>query len=136
VTTIKLVTTNNHEPPTHLVFHLLCYCAANATSSYLSTCICDRESRSSELSSSSILHRKRANKFFRSDLRDCSLASSHSLSCLIYLFVGRAKSHRLQCELRQADRRRQRTASLVRFILSNHVLPIGCVDLHRHDFAR
>jgi hypothetical protein len=48
----------------------------------------------------------------------------------------RAEGRRLQRKLHQADRRRQGTASHVRFFLSNHVLHIGYVDLLRHDFAR
>jgi hypothetical protein len=51
-------------------------------------CIYDRESRSLKLSSSTI--RERTNKIFESDLHDCSLASSSSVSWLIYLFVERA----------------------------------------------
>jgi hypothetical protein len=47
-----------------------------------------------------------------------------------------AEGHRLQRELRQADRHRQGTASHVRFLLSNHILHIRYVDLRRHDFAR
>jgi hypothetical protein len=53
-------------------------------------CIYDRESRSLKLSSSTILNRERTNKIFESDLHDCSLASSSSVSWLIYLFVERA----------------------------------------------
>jgi hypothetical protein len=64
VATTKLVTTYNHEPPTHLGFHLLSYYTTKATSSRSSTCICDRESRSLKLSSSVILHRERENKVF------------------------------------------------------------------------
>jgi hypothetical protein len=48
----------------------------------------------------------------------------------------RAEGHRLQCELRQVDHRRQETASHVQFILLNHVLHIGYIDIHRHVFAR
>jgi hypothetical protein len=33
------------------------------------------------------------------------------------------------------DRRRQRTISHVRFILSNHILHIEYVDLRRHEFV-
>jgi hypothetical protein len=53
-----------------------------------STCIYDWESRSSEVSSSTILHRERVNKVLWSDLHDCSLTSSSFSSRLIYLFVG------------------------------------------------
>jgi hypothetical protein len=55
---------DNHEPPTHLGFHLLCCYAAKATSSWSSMCICDRESRSLEPSSLVILHQERVNKIF------------------------------------------------------------------------
>jgi hypothetical protein len=48
----------------------------------------------------------------------------------------RAVGRRLQRELCQADHRRQRTASQVWFLLSNHVLPIAFFDLRRHDFAK
>jgi hypothetical protein len=61
-----------------------------AISSRLSTCIYDRENRSSELSSSTILYRERVNKVFGNDLRGLSLAFLSSSSQLIYLFVRRA----------------------------------------------
>jgi hypothetical protein len=48
----------------------------------------------------------------------------------------RAEGHHLQRELRQVDRCRQGTTSHVQFLLSNQILPIGYVDLYRHDFAR
>jgi hypothetical protein len=48
----------------------------------------------------------------------------------------RTEGHRLQRELRQADRRRQETASYIRFLLLNHVLHIKYVHLCRYDFAR
>jgi hypothetical protein len=48
----------------------------------------------------------------------------------------RAKGHRLQRELCQADRHHQGTSNRVRFVLSNHVLHIEYVDLRRYDFAR
>jgi hypothetical protein len=51
-----------------------------------------------------------------------------------------ANDRRLQRELHQANRRLHliviKTASHIRFLLSNHVLPIGYVDLCRYDFAR
>jgi hypothetical protein len=46
------------------------------------------------------------------------------------------EGHRLQRELRQADRHRQETANHVWFLLSNHILHIEYVYLRRHDFAR
>jgi hypothetical protein len=55
---------NNHEPPMHLGLCLLRYCATKATASRSLICICDRESRSLEPSSSMILHRERMNKVF------------------------------------------------------------------------
>jgi hypothetical protein len=128
---------NNHEPPMHLVFCLLrCY-AAKATSFRSSMCICDRERRSSEPSSSVILHRESANKVF-------GKRSSRLLTCFFKFFITArlplrwtcAEGHRLQCELCQADHHHQGTASQVRFLLLNHVLPIRYVVLRRHDFAR
>jgi hypothetical protein len=52
------------------------------------------------------------------------------------LHQTRVEGHRLQRELRQADRHHQRTASHVQFLLSNYVLHVKSVDLRRHDFAR
>jgi hypothetical protein len=48
------------------------------------------------------------------------------------------EGHRLQRELRQTERRlhRQEITSHVQFLLSNHVLHIKYIDLHRHDFDR
>jgi hypothetical protein len=86
---MKVVAQNNDEPPTHLCLRLIRCCAAKASSSCSSMCICDRESRSLELSFSAILHRERANKVFGSDIHDCSLASSSSSPRLVYLFVDR-----------------------------------------------
>jgi hypothetical protein len=79
--------TQSHE--SHIGFCLLCWCVVNATLSRSSTCIYDRESRSLELSSSSILHRERTNKVFGNILCDCSIASLRSSLRLIYLFVRR-----------------------------------------------
>jgi hypothetical protein len=89
----------------HLVFHLHRCCAAKATSSCLSTCICDRECRSLESSSSVILHHERVNKIF-------GKRSSWLLTHVFKFFITahlplqqlRAEGHRLQHELRQADR--------------------------------
>jgi hypothetical protein len=53
----------------------------------------------------------------------------------MYLFIGRAPRVTAFNELCQADRRRQGTASHVQFLLSNHVLLIGYVDLRRHNFV-
>jgi hypothetical protein len=64
VATTELARTNNHEPPTHLGFHLLRCDTAKAISSCLSMYICDRESRSLELSSLVILHWESVNKVF------------------------------------------------------------------------
>jgi hypothetical protein len=69
---------------------------------------------SPKLLSSTILHWERVNK----------------------VFGTRAEGHRLQRELRQADRRRQGTASHIWFLLSNHVLHIEYADKRRHDFVR
>jgi hypothetical protein len=46
------------------------------------------------------------------------------------------EDRRLQCELRQANRRRQVTASHVLFLILNYVLHIEYVDLRRHNFTR
>jgi hypothetical protein len=102
---MELATTNDHEPPTHLGFCLLCCCATKTTSSRSSTCICDRESRSLEPSSSTILHRERANKVF-------GKRSSRLLARFFKFFImahlplrrTRVEGHRLQRKLRQADR--------------------------------
>jgi hypothetical protein len=44
------------------------------------------------------------------------------------------EGRRLQREL--CRHRHQGTVSHIQFLISNHVLPIGYVDLHRHSFAR
>jgi hypothetical protein len=108
VTATKIVTKiNSHENTNTSRFHRFCCCAAEATSSRSSTCICDRESRSPESSSSAILHhRKRANKIF-------GKRSSRLLTRFIKFFTtarlplcrSRADDHRLQRELCQDDRR-------------------------------
>jgi hypothetical protein len=90
----------------HLVFCLLRCCAAKATSSRLSTCIGDQKSRSPESSSSVILDRERANKVF-------GTRSSRLLTRFIMFFIMAhlplhrtcTEGHRLQHELRHADRR-------------------------------
>jgi hypothetical protein len=89
----------------HLVFHLHRCCATKATSSRSSTCICDRESRSLEPSSSAILHQDRANKVF-------GKRSSRLLARIFKFFVTahlplhqmRVEGHRVQHELCRADR--------------------------------
>jgi hypothetical protein len=137
VTATERVTTKNHEPPTHLVFHLLRCCAAKTTLSPSSTCIYDQECRYPKPSFSAILHRERTNKVFGKQ-------SSQLLARFFKFFITahlplcrtRAKSRRFQRELRQADHHRQGTASHVRFLLSNHVLHIEYVDLRRHNFAK
>jgi hypothetical protein len=101
----RVTITSRHEPPAHLVFLLLRCCADMATSSRSSTCICDRESRSPEPSSSAILHQEMVNKVF-------GKRSSRLLACSFKFFTTarlplrrtRAEGHRLQCNLRQADR--------------------------------
>jgi hypothetical protein len=122
---------NNHEPPTHLVSHLI-RCSVKATSSCSSTCIYNWESRSLEPSYSVILHRERVNKIFRKQ-------SSRLLECLFKFFITarlpfhrtHVDGHHLQRELRQANRHRQGTISHIRFLQSNHVLLIGYVNLRR-----
>jgi hypothetical protein len=102
-----------------------------------STCICDRESMSLKSSSSAILHRERANKVF-GKRSSRLLARFFKFFITAHLLLHRtcAEGRRLQCKFRQADHRHQGTASHVWFLLSNHVLPIGYIDLRRHDFAR
>jgi hypothetical protein len=95
---------NNHKPPTYLAFRLICCYAAKTTSSRLSICICDRESRSLKPSSSVILHWERANKVF-------GKRSSRLLAHFFKLFITarlplrqtRPEGRRVQRELRQAD---------------------------------
>jgi hypothetical protein len=82
--------TQFHEP--HLGFRLLRCCAVKATLSHLLTYIYDRESRSPEPSSSTIIHCERTNKVFGNVLCDCSIASPNSSLRLVYLFVGRAST--------------------------------------------
>jgi hypothetical protein len=98
------VTTNNHKPPTHLVFRLLHCCATKTTSSHSLTCIYDRESRSPEMSSSAIMHEEMVNKVFGN-------RSSRSLARFFKFFITprlplrrtRAMGHHLQRELCQID---------------------------------
>jgi hypothetical protein len=58
------------------------------------------------------------------------------ITARLHLHQTRVEGRRLQHELRQADRRRQETTSHIRFLLSNYVLHIECIDLRMHDFAR
>jgi hypothetical protein len=129
---------NNHEPPTHLGFHLLRCCAAKATSSHSSLCICDRESMSLESSVSMILHQERANKVFGK--RSSQLLSrffKFFITACLPLHQTSVEGHRLQHELHQTKHRlHQGTTSHVQFLLSNHVLHNEYVDLRRHDFGR
>jgi hypothetical protein len=88
----------------HLVFCLLCCCVAKATSSCLSMCIRDWESRSLEPSSSAILHQERVNKVFG---KRCSRLLAHFIKFFITTRLPLCQTHtegrRLQRELRQAD---------------------------------
>jgi hypothetical protein len=118
---------NNHEAPMHLGLRLIHYCAAKTSPSRSSTCICDRESRSLESLPSAILCRETANKIFRSDLRDCSLASLSSSPQLIYLFVGRAP--RVFAFNANSVRPIAVFIWSSQFQLSNYVLHIKYVDL-------
>jgi hypothetical protein len=94
------------KTPTHLDFHCFCCCAAEATSSRSSMCICDQESRSLESSSSAILHRERVNKVF-------GKRSSRLLARFVKFFNtahlplrrSHAEGRRLQRKLHQANRR-------------------------------
>jgi hypothetical protein len=87
----------------HLGFHLLHCCVVKASSSRSSTCICNRESRSLESSTSVILHQKRANKVFRNDLHDYSIRfiklfiMTHFPLCWLCI-----EPHHIYCELRQS----------------------------------
>jgi hypothetical protein len=101
---MKLATTNNHEPPTHLGFRLLRYCAAKATSSRSSMCIFDRENRSLELSFLAILHRERMNKVFgKRSSRLLTRFFKFFITTRLPLCRTRAEGHRLQREVRQAN---------------------------------
>jgi hypothetical protein len=96
--------TNSHKNTNATRFRCFYCCITEATSSRSSTCICDRESKSPEPSSSAIMHRERANKVF-------GKRSSRLLARFIKFFTmarlplhrSRAEGHRLKCELRQAD---------------------------------
>jgi hypothetical protein len=134
--TTELATTNNHDP-THLGFRLLRCCTAKATSSDSSTCIRDRESRSSEPSSSVILHREWATKVFEK-------RSSRLLTQFFKFFIttrlprGSSPSTRSPSARSSSlsNCRHQGTVCHVQFLLSNHILHIEYVDLCMHDFAR
>jgi hypothetical protein len=52
------------------------------------------------------------------------------------LYQMLAEGHRLQHKLHQTDRRCQGVTNHIRFLLSNHALHIGYVDLCMHDFTR
>jgi hypothetical protein len=98
--------TNNHENTNTSRFCRFYCCAAGATSSLSSTCICDRESRSPEPSSSAIMYREMANKIF-------GKRSSGLLAHVIKFFTithlpfrrSRAEGRHLQRKLCQAHRR-------------------------------
>jgi hypothetical protein len=97
---------SSHENTNKSRFRRFCSCTAEATSCRSSTCICDRESRSPDPSSSAILHWEMTNKVF-------GKRSSRLLAHFIKFFTtarlplrwSRAEGCRLQCKLRQADRR-------------------------------
>jgi hypothetical protein len=96
--TMELVTMNNHEPPMHLGLCLLRCCATKATASRSSICICDRESRSLEPSSSMILHRERMNKVFgKWSLRLLALFFKFFIMGHLPLRRTCAEGRRLQC---------------------------------------
>jgi hypothetical protein len=96
---------NSHEPPTHLSLHLIHCCATKTSSFRSSTCIYDRESRSPKPSSSTILHRERANKVFRKrSSRLLVRFFKFFITARLYICRTRVEGHRLQCELHQADR--------------------------------
>jgi hypothetical protein len=96
---------NSNEPPTHIGLRLIHCCAAKTSSSNSSTCIYNQESRSLKPSSSTILHRERANKVFgkRSLWLLACFFKFFTTTCLP-LYRMRAEGRHLQRELRQADR--------------------------------
>jgi hypothetical protein len=97
VITTELATTNNHESPTYLGFCLLHCCATKASSSHSSMLICDRESRSSELLSSTILHRERANKIYgKRSSRLLARFFKFFIITHLPLYRTRVEGHRLQ----------------------------------------
>jgi hypothetical protein len=133
----RVTITSRHEPPAHLVFRLLRCCAGMATSSRSSTCICDRESRSPEPSSSAILHQEMVNKVFWEAIFTTARlllqvlhhdSSTSSSEIKMQPPSGRSSS--------SSDHHRQGSTSHIRCFLSNHILPIAYIDLRRHDFAR
>jgi hypothetical protein len=79
--------------------------ATKATSSLSSTCMCDRESRSLEPSSSSILHRARVNKVFgKHSTWLLDHFSKFVITAHLPLHRSRAEPHRIYCELHQSAR--------------------------------
>jgi hypothetical protein len=134
---------NNHKPQTHLAFHLLRYCAAKTTSSRSSMCIYDQKSRSPEPPSSTILHRKRANKVFG---KRSSRLHAHFFKFIITAHLSlcrrRVEDRCLQHKLCQAKRRlhpiiviKEPQVTYDFFSLMN-VLHIEYDNLRMYDFAR
>jgi hypothetical protein len=102
----KLKKNNIHDNTNTSRFRHFCCCAAEATSSRLLMHICDRESRSTELSSSAILHREMANKVFgKRSSRLLARFIKFSTTARLPLRRSRAEGRRIQHELHQADRR-------------------------------
>jgi hypothetical protein len=90
----------------HLGLRLIRYCDAKTFSPRSSTCICDRESRSPEPSSSTILHREMVNKVFRKrSSRLLTRFFKYFTTTRLPLHQTRTEGRLLQCELRQADHR-------------------------------
>jgi hypothetical protein len=97
---------NSHKSTNTSRFHRFCCCAAEATSSHSSTCICNRESRSSEPSCSTILHRGRTNKVFgKRSSRLLARFIKFSTTARLPLLRSRAEGRRLQRELHQTNHR-------------------------------
>jgi hypothetical protein len=98
--------TNKHENTNASRFRRFCCCAADATSSHSSMCICHRERKSLEPSSSVIMQWERANKVFgkRSSLLLAHFTKFFTMARLP-LRRSCAEVRRLQHKLHQVDRR-------------------------------
>jgi hypothetical protein len=104
---------NNHEPPTHLDFHLLHCCVIKAILSRLSMCIYNKESRSPKPSSSTILYQERANKDF-GKLSSWLLDHFSKFVITAHLPLHRSctVSHHINRTLRQSTRSLQKSTTV------------------------
>jgi hypothetical protein len=134
---MELVTMNNHEPPTHLVFDFLRWCAVRSTSSHSSTCICDWESRPPEPSFSAIVQWERLNKVVGK--RSTWLLDRFS-KFIITTHLSLHRSHVEPChinrELRQSARNRQKSTTVKEdmYILNSRIMSfilnlLICIDM-------